>query len=83
MKRSIKKLLDHYEHLNSLPRFEIDGRPALTGIDGDQVGDFVILTVRDPLCAYNNDPASEIAAKLENSKQSEIPVLVDNGERMF
>jgi uridine phosphorylase len=42
----------------------IDGRPALTGIDPDAVGEYVILTVRDPLCAYASDPAELLASRL-------------------
>jgi uridine phosphorylase len=67
MKDSTRKLLAEYGHLPYLPKFEIDGRPALTGIDGEDVGDFVILTVRDPLCAYDRDPAAEIAELLEGA----------------
>ena len=44
----------------------IHGRPAMTQIDPALVGDFVLLTVRDPLCAYNQDPARQIADRLEN-----------------
>jgi uridine phosphorylase len=47
----------------------IDGRPALTGIDSSAVGDYVIMTVRDPLCAYVDDPAKQIAERLENARQ--------------
>ena len=39
----------------------IKGRPALTQIDHEKVGDFVLITVRDPLCAYDVDPAKKIA----------------------
>lgn len=42
----------------------IDGRPALTGIDPEAVGEYVILTVRDPLCAYATDPAELVAKRL-------------------
>jgi len=50
----------------NLPRkgLFIDGRPALTGIDPDAVGEYVILTVRDPLCAYASDPAELFASRL-------------------
>ena len=46
----------------------IDGRPALTGIDPDAVGEYVILTVRDPLCAYSSDPAELIANRLVDAR---------------
>jgi uridine phosphorylase len=68
MKKSIKEVLDSYKHLNSLPKFEAAGKPALTGIDGDDIGDYVIVTVRDPLCGYEEDPAAEMAAKLEGQR---------------
>lgn len=68
MKRSIKKLLDNYEHLNYLPNFDSDGKPGLTRVDPSLIGDYVILTVRDPLMAYGDDPAAEIAALLEGSE---------------
>lgn len=67
-KRSIQDVLDNYQHLDYLPNFEIDGKPGLTGIDGACIGDYVILTVRDPLCAYDEDPASVIASQLESSE---------------
>ncbi len=61
------KLYRQYEYAKHLPRrgLLIDGRPALTGIDPARIGDYVIVTVRDPLCAYEDDPARQIAAKLE------------------
>jgi uridine phosphorylase len=46
----------------------IDNKPALTGIDPSKVGDIVLLTVRDPLCAYKMDPAEYIASLLEKSE---------------
>lgn len=67
MKKSIKKLLDNYEHLNYLPNFDVDGKPGLTKIDPSQLGDYILLTVRDPLCSYDNDPAKQIASLLEDS----------------
>lgn len=42
----------------------IDGRPALTGIDPDLVARYVLLMVRDPLCAYDSDPTEQVAALL-------------------
>ena len=46
----------------------IKGRPALTPIDHEKVGDFVLITVRDPLCAYDVDPAKKIADRLEHAE---------------
>lgn len=68
MKEINRKLLREYRHFENLPEFESQGKPALTGIDGSQVGDYVILTVRDPLCGYEDDPASQIAKKLEGGR---------------
>ena len=70
MKDINRKLLGEYRHLKNLPNFEVDGRPALTGIDGDQIGEYVIMTVRDPLSAYDEDPAAKIAHKLDAKKMS-------------
>ncbi len=66
MKNVNKKILDNYEHLAYLPVFERDGKPGLTLLDPAKVGDYVLMTVRDPLCAYNDDPALEIAKLMEN-----------------
>lgn len=68
MKRSIQKLLDNYDHLNYLPNFDAGGKPGLTRVDPDLLGDTVILTVRDPLCDYDSDPAAQIAGLMEKSQ---------------
>jgi uridine phosphorylase len=62
------KLWERYAHRDNVPRdgLLIDGRPALTGLDPGRVGRYVIFTVRDPLCAYDADPAEQIAGKLED-----------------
>jgi uridine phosphorylase len=69
MKKVNQKLLDRYDYGRNVPLrgLEINGRPALTGIDPEQIGDYVIITVRDPLCAYDDDPAAQIAELLDNS----------------
>ncbi len=69
MDRVTRKLLDRYDYAQHVPLrgLEIKGRPALTGIDPEAIGDYVIITVRDPLCAYDDDPAAQIASHLENS----------------
>lgn len=70
MRKGYKELLKNYEHLNYLPKFITeDGKPALTGIDGNDIGDYILMTVRDPLCGYKNDSASEIAKFLDDSKE--------------
>jgi uridine phosphorylase len=66
LRRVNKKILDTYEHLNYLPVFDKDGKPGLTLVDPSKIGDYVIMTVRDPLCAYTDDPALEIAKKMDN-----------------
>jgi len=46
--------------------FSINGKPALTGIDPDLIGDYVIMVVRDPLLEYGGDPAEILSHRLEN-----------------
>lgn len=67
-KPSIKEIHDRYSYYYNVPEkgLVINGRPAMTQIDHEKVGDFVLLTVRDPLCAYDEDPAKKIADQLEN-----------------
>lgn len=65
---------DWYEYYKNVPEkgLVINGRPALTQIDHEKVGDFVLITVRDPLCAYDEDPAKKIADRLDH------PELIGN-----
>ncbi|MDO5689432.1 MAG: nucleoside phosphorylase [Tissierellia bacterium] len=67
-KPSIQHIQQQYEYNDNVPQrgLIIDGRPAMTQIDPDKVGDYVLITVRDALCAYEQDPAKQIADKLEN-----------------
>ncbi len=69
MRPEFEKLLNQYEYAKNIPLrgLEIDGKPALSGIDPEQIGDYVIITVRDPLCAYDDDPAAQIAALMDDS----------------
>lgn len=69
-KDSIKRIHEKYEYYHNVPErgFLIDGKPALTQIDPAKVGDFVLITVRDPLCAYDSDPAKLISQRLENAE---------------
>ena len=69
-KSSIQHMQSQYEYWPNIPPrgLVIDGRPALTQINPDKVGDFVLITVRDPLCGYDEDPAKQIANRLENSE---------------
>lgn len=69
-KKSIKAIQERYPYYHNVPErgLVIDGRPAMTQIDPSKVGDYVILTVRDPLCAYDMDPAKHIASLLDDSE---------------
>ncbi|MGF7237223.1 MAG: nucleoside phosphorylase [Frankia sp.] len=62
-----RTVLESYPYARNVPLrgLYIDGKPALSGIDPGRVGDYVILTVRDPLCAYDADPAEQIAGQLD------------------
>jgi uridine phosphorylase len=73
-KPSIQRIHEQYEYYKNVPEkgLVIKGRPALTQIDHTKVGDFVLITVRDPLCAYDEDPAKKIADRLDN------PELIGN-----
>ncbi|MCB0047738.1 MAG: nucleoside phosphorylase [Caldilineaceae bacterium] len=64
------RLIEQYRYRENVPErgLFINGRPALTGIDPALVGEYVMLTVRDPLCAYEEDPAEQIAQQLEDAK---------------
>ena len=54
-----EKLLSQYDYADRLKPggFVIDGKPALTRIEPELVGDYVIMVVRDPLLEYGGDPA--------------------------
>lgn len=69
-KESIRQIHAQYEYDNNIPEkgFYIQGKPALTQIDTSQVGEFVLICVRDALCSYDQDPAKVIAGKLEDSR---------------
>jgi len=61
-------ILDRYRYIDNIPLrgFTIKGRPALTQIDPEAIGKFVLLVVRDPLCDYRTDPAEQMAERLDN-----------------
>ena len=63
-----RELWDTYKYRDNVPLqgLAIQGRPALTGIDPAKVGDYVLVFVRDPLCGYDDDPATQLAARLED-----------------
>lgn len=62
------ELLESYKYKAHMKAggFIKNGRPALTGIVPELIGDYVILMVRDPLLAYDCDPAQWVAQRLEN-----------------
>ncbi len=62
-----REVLSTYKYRENVPLrgLLIDGRPALTGLTPALVGDYVLLFVRDPLCAYDEDPATQLAQRLE------------------
>lgn len=69
-KDSIRRIHGEYEYYRNVPErgLVIGGRPAMTQIDPEKAGDFVLVTVRDPLCAYDRDPARVIADRLEGAE---------------
>ncbi len=62
------KLMSQYEYAGRVHAggFVINGKPALTQIDPELVGDYVIMLVRDPLLVYGGDPAELLSRRLEN-----------------
>jgi uridine phosphorylase len=64
-----RQLLEGYAYKDNVPLrgLQIAGRPALTGVDPAKVGDYVLVFVRDPLCAYDEDPAAQVAKRLDNA----------------
>ena len=65
-----RDILDRYPLTKNIPvrGLYINGRPALSNIDAAAVGEYVLVTVRDPLCGYDSDPAEEIAARLGDAR---------------
>lgn len=62
-----REVLSRYKYASNVPWHGLmqEGRPALTGILGNKIARYVLLTVRDPLCDYTMDPAHEFGARLE------------------
>lgn len=69
-KRSIKLMQERYEYWNEVPYpgLFIDGKPALTQMDVDKVGDYFIYLVRDPYGAFGQDPADAVADRLTDAE---------------
>lgn len=65
------RLYDSYQYADNLPRrgLLVEGRPALSQLDPAKVARYVLLTVRDPLCAYDDDPATQLARRLDDAEQ--------------
>ena len=70
-KESVKKIHEKYRYYHNVPEkgLVINNKPAMTQINPDKVGDYVLLTVRDPLCAYSENPARKIARRLERCRK--------------
>ena len=69
-KPSIKLMQERYEYWERVPYpgLVIDNRPAITQVDIDKVGDYLIYLVRDPLGAYGEDPAVRLAKRMEDAE---------------
>ncbi|MDL1890007.1 nucleoside phosphorylase [Nitrospirales bacterium NOB] len=69
-RESIRAIHEKYDYWNRVPHrgLFINGRPAITQIDPTKIGEYVVMTVRDPLAAYDRDPAEVIASMLEDSE---------------
>lgn len=69
-KASIQQIHERYPYEHNVPAkgLFINGRPALTQIDTAKAGDYVLVLVRDALCAYGDDPAKVVADRLENAE---------------
>lgn len=69
-KPAVQRIQEEFVHRDDVPPrgFFINGRPALTQINPEKVGDYVIVLVRDALCAYGKDPAEVVADRLENAE---------------
>ena len=64
-------LYDSYRFAGNVPKrgLLVEGRPALSQFDPEKVARYVLLTVRDPLCAYDDDPATQLARRLDDAEQ--------------
>lgn len=64
-----RDMWESYTYRDNVPLrgLEIGGRPALTGINPALIGDYVFVFVRDPLCGYDDDPATQLASRLDDA----------------
>ena len=69
-KPSVQLMQERYEYWTRVPYpgLVIGDRPAITQIDPQKVGDYLIYLVRDPLGAYGKDPALLAAERLEHAE---------------
>ena len=69
-KPSIQLMQERYEYWSRVPYpgLVIDNKPAITQVDIDKVGDYLVYLVRDPLGAYGKDPAQRMAERLEDAQ---------------
>lgn len=63
-------LYDGYALAGNVPKrgLLVEGRPALSRLDPEKVARYVLLMVRDPLCAYDDDPATQLASRLDDAE---------------
>ena len=57
-----------YRYLATMPRFERDGVPSLTGLRRESVAPSVVLTVRDPLTVGDGAGDDAVAAMLDGAE---------------
>lgn len=69
-RHEMERMRKEHPLLDNMPKggMKIQTKPAFTQIDPQKAGEFVLLTVRDPLCVYSMDPAEQIASYLENAE---------------
>lgn len=60
--------MDRKKQGKTPPRFEVAGKPVLTGVRADRVARYVLLAVRDPL-GFERDAAEEIASHLDSAEK--------------
>lgn len=66
-----RDLYRSYRYADHVPvrGLERHGRPALSDVDPAAVHRYVLLMVRDPLCGYADDPATQVARRLDEAQR--------------